>query len=975
MANIVPTQTLNFSDYLGELEKYKYNPSLIINAVLNRLSDAYEGKIDVVDASNPFIYLLETLILNSTNAINEYTNLTRKLYPRLANTREDLYLHMSDYDYLGIFSEPALANVTVNVLYSDFISKAVYDPSIKAYIFKIPKHYTVTVENFTFTFLYPVVIRKYENDTLSVRFIKDEEMEIQRLTTDYIDYNITRQFNGESWISFNVPVVQTKIISTEIPVEKAKLFEEVIEYSSTEKYYYAKVYYYANNKWNPMLVTHNYYIYDINTPTATIKVLQDQNRVIVSIPTIYVLNDRIGTKVRIDIFTTNGYIDINFGDKQINDFKLEYNPVDPDKDLDIYTSPLNTITKIMYISQRVIGGRDQINFDTLKKNVIDNSIGDRLLPVTNKQLEFLSNENNFKLIKDVDIVTNRIFYLQTLIPNAPTRYPVSKLDLGMLEFVSSLEDMLASNVVKEFNNHLYVIKENTIFKHDNGYLTIIDESEVNNLRAISGDELITSVNNVKYLSSVYHYIIDTKDNTPTLRAYDLSLATVTNIDFKEYNETTGVNLNTRAANLYKTESGYSLDVLTVYKNLSGQPVPNITPYLVYKVGNTKYFLRGFLINSIDDSNIVYRYYLNTQYDIDADSNLTIDNFTDESNNTFKVTLNLKSDLYQIYTLDQKPTGYIPKEYDSLIDSTYIAFNTAIVTTEVLNLSFGEYLKRLNSRLHISTDVQTYQTYQSDIPLTYESDVYDLNGQEVNIPYVDANGNLLTTLKHQRGDIVYNTNNEMIYKHRRGDIVLDENNRPIPNSLKKITLHSRLLFNDYRINLSTVDDTINYFKFVKNKISNLCIYNANEINDILLENTASYVTVPEAIGYTKAIINSTQYYLNPAIEFIINVYVSNAVYLDVDLRENINYTIVKTIDNYLDRTKISKSELTSILHTTLNEFIKNINIGPLTTYNAEYIEILDESSKLTLKKKLIRTANNGYNLVEDILINYINVDVK
>lgn len=975
MSVVEQKNQLTFSQYLGDLEKYKYNPSLIIHTALNRLSDAYDGKIDVVDASNPFVYLLETSILNTTNTLNEYTQLTRKLYPRLANTSNDLYLHMSDYDYLGIFSEPSIANVTINILYSDFLSKAIYDPSVQAYVFKIPKHYTITVDSYTFTFLYPIVIRQYENDTLSVRFIKDEEVPFQKLSTDYIDFNITKQFNNEQWIGFTVPVLQVKNNSTEIPVEKAKLFEERIDIDQNELFYYANIYYMKNNKWTPMLVTHNDYVYDINTPTATIKVLQDTNTVIVSIPTVYILNNIVTSKVRIDVFTTKGYIDVNFADKQINDFKLEYNPVDPENDLDIYTKSLNSITKVMYISERVIGGRDGMLFDDLKKNVINNSIGDRFLPVTNKQLEFLSSENNFKLIKDVDVVTNRIFYLQTVIPNALTRYPVSKMDLDMLEFVSTIEDMVAKNTVYQSRSNLYVLKENTLFKYDNGFISLCDSAETSNIHSLSGDELVTNLNNIHYLSLFYHYIIDTKDNSPTLRAYDLSLSTVSNIDFKDYNETTGVSLNTRAANLYKTQTGYFLDVLTVYKNLNGQPNPDITPYLVYKVGNTRYYLQGFQTNIDANGNYVYRYYINSSYGIDENGNIDISNFRDESGNIINITMNLNSEIYHLYTLDQRPFGYATRDYDSLISSSFLAFNTAVVTAEVFSINFGTHLKRLNTRLHISTDVQTYEVYTSDIPLTYDEDVYLLNGQEVSVPYVDTDGNYLTTLVHQKGDIVYDTDGHVVYKYRAGDTVLDANGRPILNSINKITLHSKLLFNDYRVNVSDTKETVDYYKYIKSRISQLCISNAASVNDILLENTTSFVTVPQAIGFTKAKINSVDYYLDPAIDFYISVYVSNNIYLDIAVRENINYTIVKTIDNYLDRSYISKSELTTILHSSLKEFIKNINIGKLTPYDADYIELNEQTSKLTLKKKLIRTASNGYNLIEDIVINYINVDVR
>jgi len=130
MANLTPVNQITIEDALGELSQYKYFPNKIVNISLNRLSDMLNGAVDFVDPSNPFVYLLETSALNTAFAIQEYTLLTRRLYPRLANNESDLYLHMSDFDFLGIYSEPAYANITFNFLLNDIITKAYYDSTL-----------------------------------------------------------------------------------------------------------------------------------------------------------------------------------------------------------------------------------------------------------------------------------------------------------------------------------------------------------------------------------------------------------------------------------------------------------------------------------------------------------------------------------------------------------------------------------------------------------------------------------------------------------------------------------------------------------------------------------------------------------------------------------------------------------------------------------------------------------------------------
>jgi len=967
--------TLKLSDVLSDLELYKYSPSSIIQVMLNRLNDAYKGNIDIVDASNPFIYLLETSCLNAVNSINEYTNLTRKLYPRLANTSEDLYRHMSDYDYLGIFSEPSTAYVNFYLLYSDFDKFSVYDPITNANTYKIPRYLELSISGYTFTLLYPIIIRKYSNGAVSVRYDTQIRNHLQDLPSDYIEFDIVSRGNNEQWLYFKIPMKEIKIDSLEVVVEKAKLFKEKINIPQQLKYYFARVFYYKNNTWNEMITTHTDYVFDINKPTAVLQYLQDQKEVVVSIPSIYVENNLIGSKVRIDLYLTNGYIDVNFNNRSLNDFKFEYNRIDPDNDLDTYTSGFNGLTKLIFINDRVIGGKDGLTFDEIKDSVINMSIGDRLLPITNKHLEFLSNENNFKLIKDIDTLTNRIFLLQAKIPNATTRYPVSKIDLDMIEYRTNIDNMLATQVVDEAKNYLYVIPQNSLFTIDNGIVRLLSKTEKTTIESLSSQDLIVELNNKKYITNMFHYVLDTKDNEPTVRCYDVTEANVRYISFTNYNPSTSVNLSTRSANLYKSDIGYYLDILTIFKKYNTQINPiDILPILIYTQGNSHYYNQAIQIQQLDDNQILYRFYINTKYAFDENNNFSISSFKDSNGSFTEIEPNIKDTFKIIYTLNNKPSGYTSSSSDQLLFGSYLANDRAIVTEEDISLQFGVYLDRLYHHLYITQEEDVYQRYIQDVPLTYEEDVYGTSGDIAPFPYVDENGNILTHIVHHKGDIVYDNNGNIVYKYHAGDIMYDSNGDPIPISINKVNFSLLMLFNDYRINIANKPDTVNYYKYIEKTITKLCVENANIINDTLLENTISYVTVPKSITKVKAVCDSIARVIEPDCSFNVDVYVKNNVYQDMLVRENIDYTIIKTIDDYLNNNIISKSELITKLHTILKDYVININISNITKYDCNYIKLSDNEAKLTFKKKLVKTLDNLYDYKEDININYINVDV-
>ena len=158
MANLIPTNPMNIEQELENLNLYKYHPSGILNVSLNRLQDMLDGKVELTDPSTPFAYLLETSCLNTAFAVQEYAMQTRKLYPRMANHDDDLSLHMSDFDYLGRFSEPSYANVIFNILFNDFKSKAVFDPLTRDWVLKLPRHLKVSIFKYFYWLTSAIVI-------------------------------------------------------------------------------------------------------------------------------------------------------------------------------------------------------------------------------------------------------------------------------------------------------------------------------------------------------------------------------------------------------------------------------------------------------------------------------------------------------------------------------------------------------------------------------------------------------------------------------------------------------------------------------------------------------------------------------------------------------------------------------------------------------------------------------------------------
>lgn len=956
MPDITPVVSLNINDELDKLSLYKYHPNGILNISLNRLKDMLGGKVEVTDPSNPFTYLLETNSLNTAFAIQEYTLLTRKLYPRLANDENDLYLHMSDLDYLGRFSEPAHANVLFNIMFNDFISKAYYDRVQKEYVLKLPRHLKLTVDKYIFTLTSAIIIRLTENGVIDVKFENQDFNNIFPIQTNFINFNLFNVNQNEQYLNFEIKLPEIDIETVEIPVEKSKLFKNEMTYNPKRTFYYFRAFYYLNGAWKEMIVTHSDQSYDIYKPTCIIKVLQETNSLEYYIPPVYVNGNMIGTKVKFLVYTTNGAVNVNFNDYQVGDFSTEYNPVFQDEELDIYTQPLQLITKVIYIKDQVVAGKNKMSFAELKNNVIENSIGDRKLPITDKQISFLSNQNNFKLIKDVDVSTNRIFLLESPIPNAATRYPITKFNLDIIEYKTTISDLrLNKNGIIPVNSNVTIIPENTIFKLSENSMTILDKIEHSQLVSLSDLNLTTEVNNNKYISVFYHYILDTSKEKTELRAYDISSPEVKQINFKEFNPTARVGINTTNTNFAKTPNGFLIDILSnLKKYVNTIDETNVKPYIVYKDNNDSvFFLESRLFTTINN-NPVYRFDINSNYYIDSDNKLSITNFKDSNNNPAVISLDLNSTLEVIYVSNIIPGNYVSSDMDNYIYNSYLGVGNSVVTLEEIKVKFGDYLERLFTQVHTSTGIFSYETYSEDVPLRYTSNVYNAQNQVI----------------HSVGDIVYNSNNEVVYSNLKGDVKKDENGFPIPINELELNRYVNLLFIDYKAVLANKTIVKNYRSYLKSYLTEQIVQNANVIQKQLLENTESFIVVPKNISEIRVKTPTKITFINSMQAFKVNVYVSKRIYEDIDTRNSIEYTIIEQIDTYLYNTiSLSKTELITILYGKLKEFVSSVSLDKFTELNEEYIDILDQNSRVSLNKLLVTEAD-GYNLKEDISVNFI-----
>ena len=140
---------------------------------------------------------------------------------------------------------------------------------------------------------------------------------------------------------------------------------------------------------------------------------------------------------------------------------------------------------------------------------------------------------------------------------------------------------------------------------------------------------------------------------------------------------------------------------------------------------------------------------------------------------------LEQDFDLVYLSRNKPTVWSLDYPPELVDVESTSLNAFILTHETMRLNLGTYLKYLWTETRTFFYGNEYATYQYDVPLLYEEDVYEIDPETGSIfRFVEDTCAIEYLLKHHKGDPVLDENGNPLYRYRRGDVILGPDGLPI-----------------------------------------------------------------------------------------------------------------------------------------------------------------------------------------------------
>jgi hypothetical protein len=965
------------SDVISTLETYKFNPAAMQRVALDVLKAVTNNEINIVDATNPYVHCLETTAFNCSAFMIQNEATTRRLYPAAATNMEDLYLHMSDKDYAHQHAEPSKAIFKIMLNKNELLSKMILDINTGIKSIRIPRNSVFYASDIPFSLQYPIDIKQPAHGGIQVSYVVDQISPLKTLSTNAIDWIELKTPDNESFIQFEVEVDQFFVEQRTNDVSNVSGFTTTIPL--TDYFYHLRCYVQnSDNSYSEINVTHTAQVYDPFVITAVIKVFEAS--VEVTIPSIYTKTNMITGKLRLDVYQTKGPLSVSLGSYRAEDFRADWINLDENDDTE-YTTPItNFRSLVIYSTSDVNGGSPSPTFLEMKSKVIRNTSNANNTPITNVQLEDNLSSNGYEIIKDIDSVTNRIYWASRALPKpiddaifTAASAAVSKVQLTLKE---------ATNIYGAFdNNKRITLSSKVVYQNKNGItrpLTNIEFDALDNLPIL---QKCVDVTNGNYFFSPYTYVLDATEDTFESRAYFIDNPIIKTKSFVAENATTGFQVSIDSSySVSKNDTGYVVDIVTKSSsNFKALDDSNVQVILAFYPQNQsdRVYIAGVLKGKTTTNERLYSFDLNSSYDIDKDDYIVITNTNGSASAVdIKGPLDIHYDIF-FCTTATKAVGWTYSSLDDDIINFDLPDDAYAITNERLNVVLGYRLEGLWSQSRSNATFAPYRVYTTDVAAYYKRDVYEVDPITGAAFTIDGGGNLVYNILHHAGDPVLDTEGNPVLEHLVGEIVLDEYGNPeiMPGYERDLLRFVDILTIEAAYYFAIPQDyntSTNYRTVIVKSLNSWILEDIPGFNERLLDKTKIYFYPKVAIGDIEILTNNNEIATVSASQsFKAILLVPPVVYKDSTLLQALRAITIKTIDKSLQNSTVSISSMEKDLLDTYGSDVISVELsglGGVNTHNT--FTVTNNSHRCSIRKRLSTLPNNTLIVEDDVTIEFV-----
>jgi hypothetical protein len=948
-------------------KKILNNPLIIQQLIISDFEQRLNNNFTIADPNNTFALLLEYTSTLIANAVSQEENKLSKIYPNRSISFDDLWPHMSDYDYVNFFSTPATTNIHL-ILSKDYLAENAVPFNQYYRKVVIPRNTIFTIGDLKFGLYYPIELRlNTETGRFIALFDTSVTNPLYKLSTNVLNI-AERKFDNMNLLIIDVPLYQFECFNLSGEIIPNVGFNQTYKINSGK--FYAIRIFNENRTLNTTIElrqTLAEYVYDPYYVTAKIKINPDENSVNIIIPRIYLMDGRIAGKINIELYTTQGAINVDFTNIDMKTIKVDYQlKLTPNKYSDIL---IYNPTEIVELQEGVInGGSNGKTFEEARDLIINHGEHkDVLINQIDVQTYFA--EQQFRIKKEKDNITDRIYYCyKNILDTQNSIIPTTSSNIK----ITNTSPTEIKSILKQIDDTLTIFPE-TLYRYNDMEQCCypVTNTEIDELTLKTKSELVDIYNKNIYTRCPFHILFIPHNKYPEAVAFNLWDPTCESVWFTAaHNEVASqmVIKGGKPFHLLGGTGGWEVQlILTKVGDLIDIPEEDILILATTKTidGNIITFPVEYLRNSEPDT--IYKFNIKSTYQLTKDENIAV--FYDTSLLTTQL-IPLTSTFNIICMVKKQYYPYIQNMYD--ITDTII--NTSI-TDQYLGLSKHEIIlnlgHELSTVLHFNVDIRwspkEYETYEMDIPLVYPNDVFD--------SYVENNTIHVHKL-YNKGDQIKDDQDQPIIQYHQGDIRLNASGEPMLKRDRSVEYLIDILHISNNIYISENQIQKDFCETLPNSLEKIFDF-LRTTHSILGELMQLYFKPTKTFGYGQFHLGDGSVTMLPLnMKFKFDFYVPKFIMNSVALQQTILDTSIRLIESHIYNNDINLANIAYLLKEAMPDYLYHIDVlGIDNKLTLQTLIRINDDIQPSLNQELYLTKDGSFAIKKGLEVEFKDVDYR
>lgn len=973
--------TITSKDFVSQMAAFNHEPTRAMAYMTSIQERLHDGEELYVDPSTPAVEIMEMMALQTWGAIQRAEILDYRSYPNMAQTAEQLTYHKSDRDYVGDFTTPGGAWFDIYVSEDELIAKSVRIGETKTRKLTFPKHSYILVNGLTFTFQYPINVIVKSHNGIDIVYDVSRPSPLQQMSGNVVDWGVVTtplatDTNGRiRMVWMRVYLRQMTLSSSQHSVSDAKILRKTFDLA--DPFFYVRAFNRNNGAWVEMKTTNSQQTFDPNDPTLLYTLVD--NQLTIELPYVYTKQTLVNDSIRVDIYTTKGPINLDFDGLTPNDFRVTWNDLDKDDSAQFY-SPLGSMSTISVFSTDIAsGGAAAPSFETQRERVKNNAVGDPVIPISNAQLGVELEQMGFDTDTKIDDFTALTYLASRAMPVDINGRASTGVDCAVITLKTTLTDLVKYKTVLDNGNRV-TLTPKTLYQYTDGILNIVPDGQREAIDLLEGDAKVNKINGQHYMWTPLHYVFDYNEDKFAARPYYLDNPKFGVASYVASNDSLGLTISaSKVRSIVRDDKGYQIDILCssndTWKELKDEQVHVQLAFQPLEE-STMAYINGEQI-TIDPASKerLFRFRIDTNWDIDKAHALITSNFAMFEAVRRDFATPLETNFTLIWAVSDYTVDGSEQSDVDLVLGKFLLPKTAVgVYLEELNVHMGDELSGLWSRCRSMISNRKYLTYDKDVYKVYEENEYARDpATNQFILEVGADGKKKLKLVHAKGDIQYHEDGVTpVVEHEAGAAMVDENGNLIMESDRNIQRWVDLTLLDGVYRYATAAADIVYRQNVPGFLVEWINDQLGGLKPQLLANTELFFQPRTTIRYVETRVEDGELMtLHSAQRLTIDLYVTDDVYKDTELREALKASAIAQVVKGLDSVTVARNVVEKGITDNLGTDIIGVHLSGLGGLENDFnvIVLLDETTRLGLAKALETTADGKYAVVDAIEVDF------